>query len=202
MARPNRASLLDGDRQLQEIPPEGEYDPFPEPFSPRWILVRSALWRALQPVIVPIRANIEGWDALIFQPLLYYYDTDFLESFDWPLFDALLTEMDGLSREYGAQFMLTSHAQLDEVWLPQIEASRDKLGDNAANYDPYTIENRLGGIAESLDIPFCPYIDHYLDQQDRGPFHLLNDSHNNGAGYLLKAETLQTCFIENDILTP
>jgi hypothetical protein len=192
--------IINEDGHLQEVPPEGVYDPFPEPFSPRWILVRSALWRALQPVIVPLRARLQGWDELVADPLLYYYDTEFLDHFDWPLFEALVAEMNVLARENEARFLLTSHAQLDEVWQPQIDASRADLGTDAENYDPYIIENRLAGIAESLDIPFCPYIDYFVDHQERGPFHLLNDSHNNGAGYLLKAETLQTCFEEYGVL--
>ena len=191
---------LTEDGRLTLIPPIGEeFSPFPETFSPRWILVRSALWRFMQPMIVPIRAKLEGWESLVAAPGLYYYDEEFLDNFDWDILEALIQEMNRHVTEQGAVFMLTGHAQLDEVWLPHIESAQANLIDD--EFDFQRIERRLMEIAARNNIPFCPYVDYFLDNQTRGPFHLLNDSHNNGVGYEVKAETLRDCLIVNDVIS-
>ena len=45
--------------------------------------------------------------------------------------------------------------------------------------------------AKEISVAFCPLVDHFVSQQNRGPFHLLpRDPHCNPAGYRVQAEAL------------
>ena len=58
-------------------------------------------------------------------------------------------------------------------------------------YNRYALEDFLVVTAKEISVAFCPLVDYFVSQQDRGPFHLLpRDPHCNPVGYRIQAEAL------------
>ena len=107
------------------------------------------------------------------------------------LFAALLKRMSIVCRENGARFFFCSHPSIQEVWDPYIRRVQTELRLAPGEYNRYALENFLVATAKEISVAFCPLVDHFVSQQNRGPFHLLpRDPHCNPAGYRVQAEAL------------
>jgi hypothetical protein len=104
----------------------------------------------------------------------------------------LIEDMREVSDEAGANFFYYAHPEVGTVWKPYRTAVK------LENVDPYIVENKLKKISESFDVPFVGMVNYFLENNDRGPFHLLPaDPHCNGKGYLLQAEVLLEYILEH-----
>lgn len=182
---------------LEYLPPEGDARPIGEFVTgPRRRLQASALYRLVRPRITVLRARWGNWEErnLIGLAPDYYYDPARLAAVDWRLFTLLLREMDGTARRHGASFLFYSHPALAEVWDPFIRDTERRLSLPPGRYDRYALERRLREMAAATAVPYCPLIDAFLANRERGPFHLLpRDPHCNPAGYQVTAEALARC---------
>src|SRR5262249_6706948 len=133
------------------------------------------------------------WSSLCYRP-------EELEHIDWGLFNALVDRMDQFCVAHGAKFIMYAHPSIAEVWTPfisQVERAQ-QLG--TGEYDRYALEKRLS--REMIRIDFCPLVQYFVDQQDRGPFHLLpRDPHCNGTGYKLTAEVIAAHLMHDNYLS-
>jgi hypothetical protein len=153
----------------------------------------SALYRALQPAIVRMRATLGNWRERNVLGLAdqFYYLPEAINGVDWELFAQLIVRMQRASDALGAQFFVYLHPAIDEVWEPYIVDSIRRAGIAPDRYDRYAVEGRIAGIANRNGIRFVPQIDRFLAHSGQGPFHLLpRDPHCNERCYLLTAEIL------------
>jgi hypothetical protein len=166
------------------------------------LVVKSAVFRMFRPIIITMRARNQDPASQILIGAFsadYYYDPAKLDAFDWTLMARLLNEMEKTSMSAGAQFALYAHPAVESVWRVHSEAAEDKSGNKI---HPFALEQKLAQVAGAHGVQFIPMAQIFLDNQARGPFHLLpGDTHCNGAGYMLQAEILHD-FIMARISTP
>lgn len=193
---PKPRFVLDGE-SLEYIPPEGDAAEIGEFVTgPRRWLQASALYRLVRPRVMVLRARLGNWEDrnLIGLAPDYYHDPASLAAVDWKLFVALLREMDRTAQASGASFLFYSHPALAEVWDPFIRDTEKRLGLPPGKYDRYALEKRLRQVSAETSVPYCPLIDAFLANRERGPFHLLpRDPHCNPEGYEVTAEALAGC---------
>ncbi len=180
--------------QLELLPPELDRRSIPSfGRGPRKWLQFSALYRILQPRILLLRGQMMSWEErnLLGLPDGIYYRGLARRHADGELFAALLKRMSIVCRENGARFFFYSHPSVQEVWDPYIRRVQTQLRLAPGEYNRYALENFLVATAKEISVAFCPLVDHFVSQQNRGPFHLLpRDPHCNPAGYRLQAEAL------------
>jgi len=153
----------------------------------------------VQPSLIALRAKLGGWNERNLLGLAdeFYYRPEELERFDWELFGALIRRMDESARQDGAEFGVYAHPALPEVWEPYIEDTIRTAGLDPDEYDASILERRLDQVVTASGARFCPLIDTFRAQQERGPFHLLpRDPHCNPAGYQVTAEKLAAFVVE------
>jgi len=202
---PKPVFVLNGNGTLEEFPPDlTKRDGIPSFGSgPRAWIQHSALYRFFHPQITGLRAKLLGWSErnLLGMAPDIYYRPEAMEEINWLLFVALLKEMNVFSRGNGAKFFFYAHPGLEEVWNPYIGETEHQLHLKPGQYDRYALEKRLRQSAKSASVLFCPMIDYFLANQQRGPFHLLpRDPHANPAGYQLQAEVLAKCMLDVGLL--
>lgn len=130
-------------------------------------------------------------------PSEMYSDPRRMEAVDWKLFSALLVRMKEVSERSGARFFFYSHPAIAEVWDPYIRDVEARAHLAPGQYDRFALQKRLQAVASAHDVHYCPLIETFLAQQERGPFHLLpRDPHCNPAGYEVTAEAL-AAFLES-----
>jgi hypothetical protein len=199
----NKVSFTrEADGSLREHPPTPNQEILYEQHSgwARW-LRHSALYRALWPYLAVLRARLGGWEQRSIAGLDsgYYSRPDELERFDWKLFTTLVARMQACCAARGARLLLYVHPDVAAVWEPYAELTIRRQGVAPDHYDRHVIERRVHAVAREVRADFCPLVDSFLRQQERGPFHLLpNDPHCNGMGYLVTAETLATHLLDHD----
>ena len=180
--------------QLELLPPELDRSSIPSfGRGPRKWLQFSALYRLLQPQILLIRSQMMSWEErnLLGLPDEIYYRGLARQYANGELFAALLKRMSIVCRENGARFFFCSHPSIQEVWDPYIRRVQTELRLAPGEYNRYALENFLVATAKEISVAFCPLVDHFVSQQNRGPFHLLpRDPHCNPAGYRVQAEAL------------
>lgn len=168
----------------------------------RWIQY-SAVYRLLHPWILGLRARLGGWqrENLLSPAPEIFYDPAALDQVDWPLFAALLREMRATAQRHGARFFFYPHPDIAEVWDPFIRSSEQRRGLAPGQYDRFAVQKRLRRVAQASSVPFCSVIEHFIAEQDRGPFHLLpRDPHCNPRGYEVTAEALSRCLLGSGML--
>jgi len=164
----------------------------------------SALYRYLRPYIYILRSRLMGWreqDMMKGQTYELFCDSSSWDAIDFKLFEALLIEMDKYCRADGTRFFFYSHPALNEVWDPYIMRNSELCqAAEDGTFNRYALEGYFKKISEDNSIDFCPLIDYFLKNKDRGPFHLLpRDPHCNAAGYEVTAEALAQYIQENVI---
>ena len=156
-------------------------------WSLRNLIQYSALYGLLRPYIQRVRMKYSR-QAVLDQggaQNLGVYDKTAEEEPLFLLLEKLMVEMQRTCKENGAVFFAYSHPELVTVWPPYREA----IGQTDVN--PFAVENKLKEIATRNHFPFVGMVQVFLNNPDRGPFHLLpNDPHCNGEGYRLQAEVL------------
>ena len=164
--------------------------PGPQAPALRRAIQHSALYRLLQPLIVRIRAELEGWEHELMHGIdqeAMYYRPGALDRFDWRLLGGLLERMRDVLAENGAQFFFYHHP--------------DQLGVEPDEWDRHSLERKLAAVAASHGVRFCPIVDYFVANQSRGPFHLLpRDYHCNSTGYELTAERIADLLIRTGSL--
>jgi hypothetical protein len=162
--------------------------------GPRKWIQFSALYRLFRIGIIRIRSGIGEWRGRNLPEIAetyYHCDKTVLECVDFELFTALLKNMKRISVENNAVFLFYLHPSLAEVWEPFIQVAIKKMNISPAQYDRHNVEQAMLEIAESNSLYFCPLISYFINNQARGPFHLLpRDSHCNEKGYLVTSERL------------
>ncbi len=149
----------------------------------------SALYRVFRPAILRLRLTLPPGSRrrLFTNDEAYFFDPVIFKSIDFDLFTALVLELERSARTANAAFWLWSHPHVGEVWDPYIAMTKEK-------YDRYTVDRKLKAIAATHSLDFCPVVDYFIQNQARGPFHLLpRDPHCNPTGYQLEAEVLSNC---------
>ncbi|MBI4525294.1 MAG: hypothetical protein HY695_15940 [Deltaproteobacteria bacterium] len=198
---PKPVFVLAKDGKLEELPPDFPNNGGIQPFGSgpsQWIQY-SALYRFFHPEIVKLRAKLMGWEKRNLLGLApeIYYRPEALDEINWPLFIALLRQMDSFARKNGARFFFHAYPAIEEVWTPYIENTERELGLEPGKYDRYALQRRLRQAAADASVFFCPMIDYFVANQRRGPFHLLpRDPHANPVGYQLQAEVIAKCLRE------
>lgn len=105
----------------------------------------------------------------------------------------LILEMKNTCSAQGASFFLYAHPEVVTVWDPYREA----IGQTEVDY--FSVENKLAEIAERDSFDFIGMVQKFLDEKERGPFHLLpNDAHCNGMGYRLQAEQISSYVLKEE----
>jgi lysophospholipase L1-like esterase len=161
--------------------------------GPRVWIQRSALYRAVQPRVLLLRARFLGTGArLVIGDLeAIYADAALRDQLDWALYGALLERMQRAAREHGARFLFYAHPDAGEVWEPFIQQVCERIGVPRSAYDPFSMQRRLAEVAAAHGVPFVSLIAPFLAQAERGPFHLLPyDLHFSPSGHRLVAEQL------------
>lgn len=170
----------------------------------RWKWLQfSALYRVVRPRLMVLRARLGDWEHrnLIGLPSEMYSDPRRMEAVDWRLFSALLVRMKEVSERSGARFFFYSHPAIAEVWEPYIRDIEARAHLRPGQYDRFALQKRLQAVASATGVLYCPLIESFLAQQERGPFHLLpRDPHCNPAGYEVTAETLAACLESSGVL--
>jgi len=201
--QPKPRFVIEGVSGLREIPPDirgKSITRFHSYGSLGWardLIQYSALYRILQPHILQFKLMFCGWE----ERNLAGDESELLkgsnaEHLNWRLFSLLIAAMDQEARRNGALFFFFGHPSIEEVWIPYFKSSEVadvKLGEDADRFgtDRFGIERRYEREAKRLGVRFCPLIRHFLQNQNRGPFHLLpRDPHCNGRGYEVTAEVL------------
>ncbi len=150
----------------------------------RSIVANSAFYGVLRPSIQKARMALAEQEEINQGGDFSYFEKP-IDSPELKLFSLLLREMKQTSESNGAGFFYYCHPEVATVWPPY----RDAVG--LENLPPDILENKLMEIARQDSISFVPMVEYFLNQLERGPFHLLpNDPHCNGNGYLLQAECL------------
>lgn len=164
-------------------------------WSFRNMIQHSALYGMLRPFIQKIRMKYSEQAVLDqggAQNLDIYEKTNEEEPL-FQLLEALIVEMQKTCAANDATFFCYSHPELVTVWKPYREA----IGQTEVN--PHAVENKLKEMANRNKFPFVEMIQTFVDNEKRGPFHLLpNDPHCNGEGYLLQAEIISDFILENE----
>ena len=180
--------------QLELLPPELDQSAIPSfGQGPRKWLQFSALYRLLQPQILLVRSHVMSWEErnLLGLPDKIYYRGLARQYVNGELFAALLKGMSKVCRENGARFFFYSHPSIQEVWDDYTSRVQTKLRLAPGEYNRYALEDFLVVTAKEISVAFCPLVDYFVSQQDRGPFHLLpRDPHCNPVGYRMQAEAL------------
>jgi hypothetical protein len=193
--------LADGSLQEQAPVPNQEMFRDHHTGIARW-LHRSALYRATWPYVAVLRSRfLGGWEEQNIAGVdsIPYGRPDEMERFDWKLFAALVARMQACCAARGARFLLYVHPDLAAVWEPYVGRSIRNQGVSPEQYDRRAVERHVQAVARNVGADFCPLVDAFLRQPERGPFHLLpNDPHCNGTGYLLTAETLAAHLLDHD----
>jgi lysophospholipase L1-like esterase len=92
--------------------------------------------------------------------------------------------MDTLVKSSNAKFYIYKHPSVQEVWLPYRELI--KAGNEVFDFDKKIIK-----LLEENNLNYIEMNQYFLENQGRGPFHLLpSDAHNNSEGYKMEAEKL------------
>jgi hypothetical protein len=166
------------------------------------LIVKSAVFRLFRPIVITMRARNQDKASQILIGAFsadYYYDPSQLETFDWNLFGRMLRELNQTANSIDARFAFYAHPAVESVWRVHSEAAEGKSGKKIY---PFALEEKLAQVAGVQAADFIPMAQVFLDNQERGPFHLLpGDTHCNGAGYLLQAEILHD-FITARSITP
>ena len=181
----DRLELLAPELDQSAIPSFGQ--------GPRKWLQFSALYRLLQPQILLVRSHVMSWEErnLLGLPDKIYYRGLARQYVNGELFAALLKGMSKVCRENGARFFFYSHPSIQEVWDDYTSRVQTKLRLAPGEYNRYALEDFLVVTAKEISVAFCPLVDYFVSQQDRGPFHLLpRDPHCNPVGYRIQAEAL------------
>ena len=180
--------------QLELLPPELDQSAIPSfGQGPRKWLQFSALYRLLQPQILLVRSYVMSREEknLLGLPDKIYYRGLARQYVNGELFAALLKGMSKVCRENGARFFFYSHPSIQEVWDDYTSRVQTKLRLAPGEYNRYALEDFLVVTAKEISVAFCPLVDYFVSQQDRGPFHLLpRDPHCNPVGYRMQAEAL------------
>ncbi|SRR5258708_17357246 len=156
-------------------------------------LQRSALYRAIQPALLRLRAQVGGWENRNMLGLAsdVYYSREAFDKVGFELFEALLTRMHVSSASVGARFYFYLHPAVEEVWLPFIADSIRQAGIPPNRYDPYVYERKMREIASRNELRFIPQISEFRSRPNDGPFHLLpRDPHCNATCYKITAAIL------------
>ena len=161
--------------------------------SIRDLIQHSALYGLLRPAIQQIRIKMSK-QAELDQGGMNDLDRYNHPVEDEPLFlklAALVKEMDKTCQQDSALFIFYPHPEVMTVW----PAYRKKIGKE--DVSPYIFEKKLAEVASKDSVHFVGMVEHFLDNQQRGPFHLLpNDPHCNASGYMLQAEVLAKYILE------
>jgi len=156
-------------------------------FSIADLLQYSAFWGLLRPYVQKAKIRFSK------QAELDQGGMNEIELYERPIADnehfvrlAKLVERMGRSCvKKGASFFFYPHPEVVTVWPPY----RNLVGKE--NLSPFIIENKLQEIATLDSVEFVGMVDHFLKNENKGPFHLLPvDPHCNSTGYLLQAEVL------------
>jgi len=203
---PKPVFVLKADGTLMGLPPDLRNTSDIKPFGsgPSAWIQHAALYRFFQPQIVALRGKLLAWNErnLLGTASEIYYRPEALQEINWPLFVALLREMDLSSRRNGASFFFYAHPSIEEVWNPYIRTTEHQLHLEPGQYDRYALEKRLRQTAKLASVLFCPMIDYFVANQQRGPFHLLpRDPHANPVGYQLQAEVIARFMQEHHLLS-
>ena len=180
--------------QLELLPPELDRSSIPSfGRGPRKWLQFSALYRLLQPRILLIRSQMMSWEErnLLGLPDEIYYRGLARRHANGELFRGIAqTNEHRLPREWSAVLFLFAPVHprsVGSLHSPRSNPIRLAPGE----YNRYALENFLVATAKEISVGFCPLVDHFVSQQNRGPFHLLpRDPHCNPAGYRMQAEAL------------
>ena len=190
--------------QLELLPPELDRSAIPSfGQGPRKWLQDSALYRLLQPQILLLRSHLMSWEErnLLGLPDEIYYRGLVRRHVNGELLAVLLSEMNKVCLENGVRFLFYSHPSIQEVWDAYIRRVQTKLRLAPGQYDRYALEEFLAGTAKEVSVAFCPLVDYFVSQQNRGPFHLLpRDPHCNPVGYRLQAEALARFLSQSGML--
>ena len=180
--------------RLELLPPELDQSAIPSfGLGPRKWLQSSALYRLLQPQMLLIRSRVMSWEErnLLGLPNEIYHRGRGRRQVNGELFSALLKEMSNACRENGARFFFYSHPSVQEVWEDYIRRVQTELHLAPGEYNRYALEDFLVATAKEISVAFCPLVEYFVSQQNRGPFHLLpRDPHCNPVGYRMQAEAL------------
>ena len=162
--------------------------------SPLILIQHSALYGYFRPNIFVLRARYQFLfrdQMMMGLPDDFYYNPSALNRLDFDLFEALLLEFNRNCKESGAKFVYYLNPHPIEVWNPYIVSVENRLGLQPGSVDRYTIDRRLRRISEENKIKYLSFIEYFIKNQSRGPFHLLpRDPHCNPRGYELTAEAL------------
>jgi lysophospholipase L1-like esterase len=181
------------DDSLQFIPPPSFNSDLTSFRKASWkdLIVKSAVFRMFRPIVITMRARNQDPATQILIGAFsadYYYDPAQLETFDWKLLGRMLDELNHDADAIGARFAFYAHPAVESVWRIHAEAAESKTG---KKIHPFALEEKLAQ-AGTQAVQFIPMAQVFLDNQSRGPFHLLpGDTHCNGAGYQLQAEILR-----------
>lgn len=191
---------------LKEIKPDIREKNIPTFDSgPRKWIQSLAIYRFLHPEIVSIRSRFGNWQErnLLGTAPEIYYRQDELEKADWKLFGALLAAMKETAAKGNARFFFYAHPDIAEVWDPYIKNSIQSLNLDPSQYDRYRLEKHLAKTAEENGVLFCPLVAYFLQNEQRGPFHLLpRDPHCNSTGYQVTSEALARFLVDSRMLSP
>ena len=184
---------LDASGRLDLTPPDPATEIRRFTTGPRAWVQYSALYRAIQPRLFRMRANLGAWQQRLVLGVVddLYVNPSSLERVDWKLFIALVARMQEVSRVNGAQFLLIAHPEVGEVWEPYIERICQQHQWPRKSYDPFAIEKRIRALSDRAMVPYLPLIARFAGHPERGPFHLLPfDGHFSAAGNQFLAEQL------------
>jgi len=201
---PKPIFVLSQSGELKEIPPDlsnAAVRPYRlGPFL--YLLEHSALYHLVQPAIFSLRLRWIDPNGLkkMGAESEFYYRRTALDRFDWGLFSAELREMDKDSQSGGARFVCFLAASPYEVWNPYIREKEKALGLRSGEYDRYAVEKKVASAAQEAGVSFCPLVDHFLANEQRGPFHLPLDIHYNAVGHQVTAEALEKFLLGSGVL--
>ena len=167
-------------------------------WQPQNMIQLSALYGLLRPYIQRVRMKMSKQTELDQggESVFAMYKKSNEEEPLFVLLEKLMVEMKNTCDENGVRFFVYTHPELRAVWPPY----RKAIGQE--DVDPFSVENKLLEIAGRNDFPFVGMVQHFMDNQEKGPFHILpNDPHCNGVGYYLQAEVL-TGFVRSNEMRP
>ncbi len=158
-------------------------------FSIADLLQYSALWGIMRPYIEQVKIKYSK-QAELDQGGMNEIDRYQKPVEGEPHFQKLamlVDRMDDACEKNGIAFFFYPHPEAVTVWPPY----RKLIGKE--NLHPNIIENKLREIADMDSTQFVGMVDHFIKNENKGPFHLLpKDPHCNAMGYRLQAEVLST----------
>lgn len=192
---------LEKDSLIVHLPTKNEkIERYGDKYSIRSLIQYSALYGLIRPFIQQIRLLTNKKQAVLDQGISHvkYMNKAKLDTNAVNLFTHLIKEMDSLCKKNNTQFMFYSHPSLESSWKPYVEKLTTPKQYKTYNF--FYMEENLKKMAKDAGVEFIPMTDYFLNQQERGEFHLLpNDPHCNPKGYLLQAENIST-YINNNYI--